>query len=111
MTAWATAAQAETEGAAKAHLSYLSVSRMQGYADVKSTNRPGASHTATNVPIAWAYHCLIGGVRSRKPVRKSPVRLVATSAAPDAMPPAIKLSFWACAMVYPCPDVAAPKTS
>lgn len=78
---------------------------------MKSTNIPGAKKMETIDPRPWAYHCLIGDVPSKKPVRKSEVSENATSAAPEARPPATKLTRCASLTVKPLFFVAAPKTS
>lgn len=44
------------------------------YAVEKSTNMAGARKTATSVLMPWTIHCWIGGVRNRKPTRKSLTR-------------------------------------
>lgn len=111
VTATATALHADTDGAEKAQVSYSSGRMTQGYALMKRTKMPGASHTAMKVPMAWAYHWERGGVRRRKPVRKSEVRVVAMSAAPDAIPPATRLRvcFWLTERFWGA--VTPPKTS
>jgi len=60
-------------------------------------NMLGDMNIATTEPIAWAYHCRIGGVRRRKPSLKSDVRSVLWDAAPDAMAPPIRFSLSAAA--------------
>lgn len=110
VTACATAAQAATDGTAKAQCLAFA-SRMHGYADVNKTNIPGARNIEIIVPRPCAYHCLIGGVPSKKPVRKSAVSDVATSAPPEARPPATKLTRCASLIENPLFLVAAPKIS
>lgn len=48
--------------------------KMQGYALAKTEKTAGARKTAKNVPMAWAAYCVRGGVLSKNPTRKSPVR-------------------------------------
>lgn len=90
VAAMATMRHAETEGAAKAHLSSMRMT--QGYAVMNRLKIAGARKIATKVPRPWTSHCWIGGVRSRKPVRKSCVRSVAWLAPMFANAPPSKLS-------------------
>lgn len=75
VAAMATMRHAATDGAEKAHLSSMRMT--QGYAVMKRLKIAGARKMATKVPRPWTSHCWIGGVRSKKPVRKSCVKSVA----------------------------------
>lgn len=55
VTAIATALHADTDGAAKGHVSG-DASNIHGYAVANKTKIDGARKTATNVPMLWANH-------------------------------------------------------
>lgn len=74
-------------------------------------NRAGARKQATIVPRPWASHCWFGGVRRRKPTRKSPTKSDAWLAPMLAIAPPSKLRRCASTGAQPSALVAPPRTT